>query len=241
MRIDYTAFMELVDNATGANVEISPSTLALCNCLNASISSEDFRVDGAALSQEQADEIDAIIAAMFDEINGGEVIEPPGEIENFWGDEEPDYDAISDGDPGAVGLRFMSTVAGEITGIRFYRFAGSGNGQIGYLFDESHAELAEANFPPDTLGWVTAEFTTPIAIEADTPYMAVQYLPSGYVPYKINVFTSDVTVGNLTAYEDEGGVGLRNGTFCVCGAGSYPEGGFSAVNWFVDVEFVADA
>lgn len=165
---------------------------------------------------------------------------PPGPTQNFWGNDEPDYDGFSEGDPGAVGLRFKSSVDATITGIRFYRFPGSGNGQIGYLFDAAHVELGEANFPDDTLGWVTAEFSTPIAITADTPYMAVQFLTNGYVPYKLNVFTSDVTVGDLTAYADEGGVGLRNGTFCVCVPGSYPEGGFSAVNWFIDVELVPD-
>src|SRR5262245_34195043 len=80
-----------------------------------------------------------------------------------------------DSDTSAVelGVRFRSDTSGVITGIRFYKFAGNTGTHIGNLWSNSGALLARATFTAETAsGWQEMTFATPVAITANTIYVA---------------------------------------------------------------------
>ena len=85
-------------------------------------------------------------------------------------------------DTGAVelGVRFRSDVAGEITGLRFYKGAGNTGTHVGHLWSGSGTLLGEATFTGETAsGWQEVEFGAPVSIDADTTYVASYHAPNG--------------------------------------------------------------
>ena len=83
--------------------------------------------------------------------------------------------AASDPDPNSVelGVKFGSDVAGWITGIRFYKGPGNTGTHIGHLWTSNGTRLASATFTNETAsGWQQVSFATPVAIAANTTYVA---------------------------------------------------------------------
>jgi hypothetical protein len=237
---DYDVFSDLVENTYGALVEISPFTKALCNSLISTTSCRDFNAGDTALTDEQKDEIDNFIATAMIEINGGTPIIPPVETETLFGEDAITPDTETTSDPGMLGLRFETAVSGEITHIRIWKPDTANTGYVGYLFSAGGSELATANFEDSGSGWIEAELETPYAIDAETPYIAAVFAPDATYALTMFAFTSDVTVGNITALADNAVSGVRNGVFCVCADGTFPTTGYQAINFYVDIRFIAD-
>jgi Domain of unknown function (DUF4082) len=73
-----------------------------------------------------------------------------------------------------VGVRFSSNVSGYICGVRYYKNASETGTHIGRLWiDSSGSLLASATFTGETSsGWQTVQFSSPVAITANTVYVA---------------------------------------------------------------------
>lgn len=238
--MDINEFLTIVEGSTGAFVEISPSTKALCNSLLANTSWYDFRDEGLPISSVQRDEIEAIMALALNEINGGTPIEPPGEALNFFGDDTPTYDITSSGD-GNAGTRFhCPDHAILISGVRYYRVAGMDTGVIGSVWGFDFSELGRVDFVDNTDdSWVHAEFETPIHIDQDNYFAVTVFTPGGGLPVKVNYFTAPQTSGDLIAPGDGDG-GNANGIFNTEHDVAYPSLGFMALCFFVDLLYTID-
>ena len=102
-------------------------------------------------------------------------------------------DVIDGADPDAVtlGMRFASTVAGTVDGVRFYKAPGNTGTHTGYLYRAGdQALLGTVTFTGESAaGWQTAMFDTPIAIAADTDYMVAYRAPSGHYSLTPDAFS----------------------------------------------------
>jgi Domain of unknown function (DUF4082)/F5/8 type C domain/Secretion system C-terminal sorting domain/Fibronectin type III domain len=134
-----------------------------------------------------------------------------------------------------VGLRFRSSTAGFITGIRFYKTVGNAGTHIGELYSKTGTRLAQATFTNETTtGWQTVMFSTAVAITANTTYVASYFSSLGnYVEDNGYFATTGVTNGNLTALKD--GVDGCNGPYQYTAAPAFPNTCYLSANYWVDV------
>lgn len=84
--------------------------------------------------------------------------------------------------PVTLSVKFRSDVAGQITGIRFWKDSTSDNGaHLGLLYSSTGALLAQATFTSETSsGWQQVNFPTPVSITANTTYVAAYFTTSGW-------------------------------------------------------------
>ncbi len=91
--------------------------------------------------------------------------------------------------PIELGLRFQTDTAGYISGIRFYKGTANTGTHTGSLWSANGTLLAKATFTNEsTSGWQTVWFDTPVAIQANTPYVASYYAPKGRYAVDANYF-----------------------------------------------------
>jgi hypothetical protein len=106
-----------------------------------------------------------------------------------------------DTQPVELGVQFTSNIAGYIIGVRFYETSGYYGTHIGELYKPDGTRLAQATFSNETgSGWQTVLFSTPVAIAANTTYIAAFYNSSAYYVADDNGFVNPITNANLTAY-----------------------------------------
>jgi hypothetical protein len=88
----------------------------------------------------------------------------------------------SNADPLAVevGTKFSSTVAGFVTGIRFYKGDLNIGTHVGRLWSSNGTLLATVTFGSESVnGWQTAMFDSAVAIQANTNYVISYSAPLG--------------------------------------------------------------
>ena len=135
-----------------------------------------------------------------------------------------------------LGIKFSSDVAGYVTSIRFYKGPYNIGTHIGYLWTSTGTLLASATFTNETAsGWQQVNFSTPVAIAANTIYVASYFCPDGYYPYDANYFgSSGVTSGDLEAPSSSAANG--NDVYLWASSGAFPTES-NAANYWVDVVF----
>ncbi|TAU36499.1 DUF4082 domain-containing protein (plasmid) [Rhizobium leguminosarum] len=145
---------------------------------------------------------------------------------------------LNDGQQLELGVKFQSNVAGDVTGIRFYRSANDNGQNVVDLWSSTGTKLATATFTTTTAsGWQTANFTTPVTIAANTNYVASYHTTGAYVATD-SFFANAVTNGPLTAQSSA--VAGGNGVFAYGGSattGLFPNSTFNAANYYADVVF----
>src|SRR5262249_6201706 len=99
-----------------------------------------------------------------------------------------------DGEPNAkleVVVKFRSDVAGVVTRVRFYKHPLNTGTHIGNLWATDGTRLATATFTGETAsGWQQVNFTTPVAITANTVYVASYFVPVGHYSGDKNYFAT---------------------------------------------------
>ena len=148
---------------------------------------------------------------------------------------------VDSGDPSAVelGVKFRSDLAGTISGIRFYKAAANGGTHIGSLWNASGTRLAQANFTGETAsGWQQVKFTSPVAIQANTTYVAAYLAPSGH--YSVNGPTLANGVDNSPLHALANGTSA-NGVYIYGSTSRFPTNTYQASNYWVDVLFTPTA
>jgi hypothetical protein len=134
-----------------------------------------------------------------------------------------------------VGVKFRASQAGSITGIRFYKGATNTGTHVGTLWSSTGTKLATATFTGEsTSGWQEADFATPVAVTANTTYVASYLAPNGHYAVNENYFTTATTNGPLTALADN--TDGPNGIY-LYGAGGFPTQTYNSSNYWVDVVF----
>lgn len=149
----------------------------------------------------------------------------------------------ADSDTGAVtlGVKFKSDISGFITGVRFYKGPGNTGTHIGALWSSAGALLASAPFTSETAsGWQQVNFSSPVAITANTVYVASYFAPNGHYAGDNNFFaTAGVDRPPIHLLRD--GVNGGNGVYRYGPASSFPVSTWQASNYWVDVVFTVGA
>jgi methionine-rich copper-binding protein CopC len=143
-------------------------------------------------------------------------------------------------DPSAVevGVKFMTDVAGTISGVRFYKGAGNTGTHVAHLWDAFGDPLASATYTGESsAGWQSVAFSAPVVIDPNTTYIVSYFAPNGGYSYNSAYFASSgVNSGPLHALSNAAGGG--DGVFFY-GVGGFPTASYNATNYWVDPVFNA--
>ena len=145
---------------------------------------------------------------------------------------------VDSGDPSSVelGVKFSSEVAGSVTGIRFYKASTNTGTHIGSLWSTSGTLLASATFTGESAsGWQQVSFSKPVAINANTTYIAAYLAPKGHYSETESGFaTAGVSSPPLSALANSLSA---NGVYAYSTTSVFPSSSYKATNYWVDVNF----
>lgn len=146
----------------------------------------------------------------------------------------PAVAAASDSGGVELGVKFTSSTAGQVTGIRFYKGSGNTGTHTGSLWSSTGTRLGTGTFTNETTtGWQTLTFSSAVPVAANTTYVASYYAPVGRYSYTYDQFTSGLTKAPLSALSGANGV-YRYGS-----SSAFPTLSFRSTNYWVDPLFVA--
>ncbi len=153
----------------------------------------------------------------------------------FTGPQDPDTNATE------VGTKFRSDIPGFITGLRFYKTSGNTGTHIGRLWTAGGTQLAVATFTGESgSGWQQVSFGAPVAINANTTYVASYHSPNGHYSSRGGYFAL-VGEDNAPLHALADGVDGPNGLYKYGAAGSLFSGGgpntYNSEAYLVDVVF----
>ncbi len=140
--------------------------------------------------------------------------------------------------PVELGVSFKSDVSGNITGIRFYKSAANTGTHVGNLWSSTGTLLASATFAGETAsGWQQVNFAKPVAITANTVYVASYHTTIGHYSDTNNAFaTAGVDHAPLHALANTSST--PDGPFCYGSTSCFPTSTYSSSNYWVDVAFI---
>lgn len=156
----------------------------------------------------------------------------------------PSVVSESDSTPVELGVKFTSAVNGWIAGIRFYKGPGNNGTHTGTLWSSSGQQLATGTFTNETSsGWQTLQFVHPIAINANTVYVASYFAPDGHYAYDLQQFYPGITGSPYLPPLDSTPLAavratatVANGLFNEGGPG-FPQSTYNDSGYGVDVVF----
>ncbi|MBR0670174.1 DUF4082 domain-containing protein [Neoroseomonas soli] len=158
------------------------------------------------------------------------VKEPPYRVSLFTATDTPTFANVADTSPVELGVRFVSSTTGSITGIRFYKGGMNTGTHTAHLWKADGTLLASATFANETAsGWQQVDFATPVAITAGQAYVAGYHTTSGLYSASPNYFSQNYVNGPLSV---DGGT---SGLFAYGAAGTFPNQTYNATNYWVDV------
>ncbi len=135
-----------------------------------------------------------------------------------------------------LGVKFRSDSAGFITGLRFYKYAQNTGTHVGNLWTAGGTLLGSVTFTNETAsGWQQMTFPSPIAIAANTTYLASYHTNSGYPAVSENGLAASVDNAPLHALAS--GASGGNGVFAYGATSAFPNQAWNASNYWVDVVF----
>lgn len=136
-----------------------------------------------------------------------------------------------------LGVKFRSDVSGYINGIRFYKASTNTGTHVGTLWSATGTKLASATFSNETAsGWQQVNFATPVAVTANTVYVASYHSSTGHYSDDKSFFTGK-GVDNATLHALADGVSGYNGVYAYGSSTLFPNLGYSGSNYWVDVAF----
>jgi N,N-dimethylformamidase beta subunit-like protein/uncharacterized protein DUF4082/galactose oxidase-like protein/Big-like domain-containing protein/Kelch motif protein len=147
---------------------------------------------------------------------------------------------VDSGDPEAteVGVKFRSDVNGYITGLTFYKSAANTGVHTANLWTSTGTLLSTAVFSNETAsGWQDVSLPTPVAISANTTYVASYHAPSGHYSSNSGYFTS-TGLDNPPLHAPSSVAAGGNGVYKY-GASGFPTSTYNGNNYWVDVVFSA--
>src|SRR5467141_626755 len=137
--------------------------------------------------------------------------------------------------PLEMGVSFTADTSGTVTAIRFYKSAANTGLHIGHLWSRTGALLATVTFTGETSsGWQQANFSTPVAIAANTVYVASYQTMIGHWSVNWNYFATS-GVNNPPLHALQNGSGTPDGVYA--SAGVFPQYTYQSANFWVDVVF----
>jgi hypothetical protein len=155
---------------------------------------------------------------------------------SIWSATATPANITGDSQPVELGVKFRSDVNGVITGVRFYKGATNTGTHVGHLWNMAGTLLASATFTNETAsGWQQVTFASPVAITANTTYIASYHTDAGNYALNGGQFLS-AGVDSPPLHALANGVDGPNAVF-VYGASAFPTNTFNGNNYWVDVVF----
>ena len=147
---------------------------------------------------------------------------PPGSGVSIWPDSTiPAIPSAVTGTPSEMGVKFRSDVNGTVAGIRFYKGVLNTGTHTGSLWTSTGTLLATGTFTNETgSGWQTLLFSSPVAISANTTYVA-SYHSSGVFAIDFDYFQAN-GADNAPLHALQSGVDGPNGVFMYSPGGQFP-------------------
>ena len=135
-----------------------------------------------------------------------------------------------------LGVKFTASSNGYVSGLRFYKGTLNTGTHVGNLWTSNGILLGSATFSAETSsGWQQVDFSEPIAVDANTTYVASYFAPNGGYSFNSTYFAGgSVTSGPLTALGNDAG---GNGLYRYANDSVFPNQSFNATNYWVDVVF----
>ncbi|HKN97898.1 MAG TPA: DUF4082 domain-containing protein [Pseudonocardiaceae bacterium] len=136
-----------------------------------------------------------------------------------------------------LGMKFQSSQAGYVTGVRFYKGAGNTGTHTGTLWSANGTKLASGTFTNETAtGWQTMTFARSVPIQANTTYVVSYHAPAGHYAATNNWFTDAPTILQpMTGLQ--GTATSANGVFAVGTTPVFPQDSYQNTNYWVDAVF----
>ena len=140
--------------------------------------------------------------------------------------------------PVELGVKFRSDVTGTITAIRFYKAAANTGPHQVSLWSVGGTRLGTATVNLGAAaGWQEVALPAPVAVQANTTYVASYFCPNGHYSGTLNYFVTAIDTPPLHALAS----GAGNGVFGYGAASLFPTGSYAAANYWVDVKFTQQA
>ncbi|HUR05171.1 MAG TPA: DUF4082 domain-containing protein, partial [Nonomuraea sp.] len=158
----------------------------------------------------------------------------------LWDDTaQPAIDTTGDTKAVVVGVKFSPTSDGVATGVRFYKAPQNTGTHVGNLWTAGGQLLASATFTDETpSGWQQVNFATPVALTANTTYVAAYQMNNGNYSLTRPYFTTGYGRGPLYAPAGDEVAG-SNGVYKYGTAAAFPNNNYQLSNYWVDVLFDA--
>jgi methionine-rich copper-binding protein CopC len=155
----------------------------------------------------------------------------------FFGSQAPQTASVSDSDSVNLGVKFRTDMAGLITGIRFYKGAGNTGTHVGSLWSASGTLLATATFGNETAsGWQDVGFSSPVAVAAQTTYVASYLAPAGHYAITPAGFANK-GIDSPPLHALASGVDGLNGVYAYSAVSAFPTGSYNSTDYWVDAVF----
>jgi hypothetical protein len=138
-----------------------------------------------------------------------------------------------------LGVKFYSDTSGYITGIRFYKSSDNTDVHVGNLWTSNGTLLATEIFTNETAsGWQQVNFSTPVAITANTVYVASYHTNVGHYSDDVNYFAGK-GVDSPPLHAPADGVSGSNGVYAYGDESTFPNQSLNSSNYWVDAVFVS--
>jgi hypothetical protein len=141
--------------------------------------------------------------------------------------------------PVEIGVRFYSDTPGNIAGIRFYKSSANTGTHVGNLWASTGSLLASATFTGESSsGWQQVNFSSPVAIAANTAYVASYHTTIGHYSGDANYFaTTGVNNSPLHTYANTST--NPDGPYIYGSTSQFPNSTYNSANYWVDVVFTS--
>jgi hypothetical protein len=169
---------------------------------------------------------------------GAVVVPPSCPCDVFGPTATPATVSVADAHAVNLGVRFTSDVAGTVTGIRFYKGSTNTGTHVGDLWTAAGVSLGTATFTSETAsGWQQVNFASPIAIAANTVYIASYFTPTGNYSATSGYFAT-TGADNPPLHLLQDGVSGGNGLYTYASSHAFPSSTYNSTNYWVEPLFV---
>jgi len=136
-----------------------------------------------------------------------------------------------------LGVSFTADTNGFVTGIRFYKSPNNSGVHVGNLWANTGVKLASATFTGETAsGWQQVNFSTPVAISANSVYIASYHTTIGHYSANWSYFATS-GVNNAPLHALASAAATPDGRYAYGSNSAFPTGSHQAANYWVDVVF----
>jgi methionine-rich copper-binding protein CopC len=130
-----------------------------------------------------------------------------------------------------LGVKFVPSLNGDITAVRFYKLPDNTGTHTGTLWSSTGTILATGTFSNESSqGWEQLNFSSPVAVNAGTTYVASYHTSAGHYSVTSGGLSSAVTSGPLT-------VPANGGVYTYGASTVFPTSTYNGSNYWVDVVF----